>query len=336
MENRSVRITGPGAVVAAVPSLCGFVPQESLVAICLQGPRRRIGLTLRVDLPAVRDDVVGVAELAARLEHEQPAAVVLVVCTDAAGDRPHQELLDRLCDALDDVHVLDRLLLRSGRWRSYDCDDLTCCPADGQPVPEPAAALVAEAAYGGRAVLPDRAALAASFAPPAWLAARVAEQQLDEAMEQWLLSVADQGLDAARRDAVAAVRDALAFEVRAEPAEAASLVAGLQDVVVRDEVATLALDDTEALLSLLLALARQSVAPYDVPVCTLVALVAWVRGDGALANVALDRALAGDPAYSMALLLRTGLDGQLPPKAVREWLEQTRSVLRPRRKGTAA
>jgi len=29
----------------------------------------------------------------------------------------------------------------------------------------------------------------------------------------------------------------------------------------------------------------------------------------------------------MALLLRAGLDGQLPPKAVRSWLRETRSAL---------
>jgi hypothetical protein len=110
-----------------------------------------------------------------------------------------------------------------------------------------------------------------------------------------------------------------------QPDEAlTSIVISLQDVAVRDDVATMALDDSEALLTLLLTLARQTVAPYDVPVCTLVALVAWVRGDGALANVALDRALTGDPSYSMAKLFRAGLDGQLPPSAVKEWLRETR------------
>jgi hypothetical protein len=79
---------------------------------------------------------------------------------------------------------------------------------------------------------------------------------------------------------------------------------------------------------LVLTLARQTLAPYDVPICTLVALVAWVRGDGALGNVALDRALSGDPSYSMAKLLRAGLDGQLPPSAVKQWLRETRRAVR--------
>src|ERR1700756_5370090 len=35
---------------------------------------------------------------------------------------------------------------------------------------------------------------------------------------------------------------------------------------------------------------------------------AWQRGNGALANMALDRALADDPVYTMAQLLRQAID----------------------------
>ena len=45
----------------------------------------------------------------------------------------------------------------------------------------------------------------------------------------------------------------------------------------------------------------------------LLAFVAWQSGDGALANVALDRALADDPRYSMALLLRQVITAGAPP-----------------------
>jgi len=45
--------------------------------------------------------------------------------------------------------------------------------------------------------------------------------------------------------------------------------------------------------------------------------VAWQSGDGALANVALDRALADDPRYSMALLLRQVITAGAPPSLAR-------------------
>ena len=48
-----------------------------------------------------------------------------------------------------------------------------------------------------------------------------------------------------------------------------------------------------------------------------VAFVARRSGDGALANVALDRALADRARYSMAQLLRDALDSGAPPSMAR-------------------
>jgi hypothetical protein len=45
--------------------------------------------------------------------------------------------------------------------------------------------------------------------------------------------------------------------------------------------------------------------------------VAWQCGDGALANVALDRALGDEPGYSMALLLRQVIAAGVPPSLAR-------------------
>jgi hypothetical protein len=55
----------------------------------------------------------------------------------------------------------------------------------------------------------------------------------------------------------------------------------------------------------------------DAAPATLLAVTTWVRGDGAMANVALDRALGSEPGYSLARLLRTALDACLPPAEVR-------------------
>jgi hypothetical protein len=49
------------------------------------------------------------------------------------------------------------------------------------------------------------------------------------------------------------------------------------------------------------------------PVASVLAVCAWVDGDGAAARVALDRALAADPAYSLAALVSAALDTGTPP-----------------------
>lgn len=78
----------------------------------------------------------------------------------------------------------------------------------------------------------------------------------------------------------------------------------------RAERVTLAMG-REDLLQRLLALCRS--VPDDCPreaaaICTVAAHLAWVTGDGALARVAVDRALRLQPAYRLALLLEELID----------------------------
>jgi Domain of unknown function (DUF4192) len=49
----------------------------------------------------------------------------------------------------------------------------------------------------------------------------------------------------------------------------------------------------------------------------LLAFTAWQGGDGAMASIAIERALAADPEYSMALLIADALHAGLPPSAAR-------------------
>ena len=62
---------------------------------------------------------------------------------------------------------------------------------------------------------------------------------------------------------------------------------------------------------------RRAQPGYVPAPAALLAFVAWQSGDGALANVALDRALADDPRYSMALLLRQVITAGAPPSLAR-------------------
>src|SRR5439155_981162 len=56
----------------------------------------------------------------------------------------------------------------------------------------------------------------------------------------------------------------------------------------------------------------------------LLAVSALLRGDGALANVALERALGADPGHRLARSLRQALDGGWGPREIRSWLEGAR------------
>jgi hypothetical protein len=87
--------------------------------------------------------------------------------------------------------------------------------------------------------------------------------------------------------------------------DAAWLALALRDPRARDDAWPRMLPEhREAHLRLWQDLTRLARPGYVAAPASLLALVAWQSGNGALANVALDRALADDPHYSMALLLR--------------------------------
>ena len=52
----------------------------------------------------------------------------------------------------------------------------------------------------------------------------------------------------------------------------------------------------------------------------------WLRGDGAMADVALTRALRSEPGHALARLLRQGLDSCLPPAELRSLIGRAVAV----------
>lgn len=91
----------------------------------------------------------------------------------------------------------------------------------------------------------------------------------------------------------------------------------LVNLRVRDE-AWVRIDDGEisAHIRLWRDVVRRVAEPYLPGPACLLAFAAWRAGEGALANLALDRALAADPHYSMARLLHELFVSGLPPWSV--------------------
>lgn len=322
------RLSTPGQLAALVPHLVGFVPQESLVALSLRRPRSRLGLTLRADLseePGLADQVV------AALAKDRAGSCALLVHTDeASADRhPWTGLVDRVEGRLGSagIDVPHALLVRDGRWWSYRCRR-ACCPSEGTTL-ETGSAVVqetaAERALEGRAVLASRAELVASLeARPALGPALVRRLQMQAA--EALAVRAGRDRAATEREELTRWRAALdAWEqqpAQVPPADSAALVAALHLVPVRDRVASWGLTRAEPLLGLLVQLCRGTVPPDDAPLSAVLGWVAYSRGDGALALVAVQRALRTDPGYVLAGLLLQALDGQLPPAALRAVLRR--------------
>jgi Domain of unknown function (DUF4192) len=324
-----VRLGSAEALLAVVPNLLGFHPSQSLVVLGVSGPRDRVSLTFRYDLPGPDDDDLtsDIAGHASEVLTREAISAVVIVGYGAAG--PVERAVAALAAALEDCGVEVGAMLRaeSGRYWSLSCPDPDCCPPEGtpfDPCSHPAARLLAEA---GLDVLPDRAALARTLQPPPGTA-KATRQATGRALRRLgrVVTAAERdGRDSARAVAeagIAAVREAIG-EYRSGAAigdrgRLAFLAVAVSNLRVRDD-AWARMDPAHAQdhLRLWTDLVTGA-APEFVPApAALLAFTAWQAGEGALANVAAERALAADPAYTMALLVTEAVQAGLPPASAR-------------------
>lgn len=312
----------PGALIAALPAILGFVPEKSLVLVSVDGGE--LGSVMRVDLSDELADNVGrLADVAAAAA---PAAAIAVVvdaegtCCPVCNDQ-HRRLIGALSEKLarNDIellsaHVVDRVA-SGGRWHCADG-----CGAGGS-VDDPAASpLAAAAVLEGRRLYPRRADLQAVITPDdTERSAAVAAVIDDCASARAAAGDADPG-ERARRDVEQALAAVAGLAAGREPADAelAALGCSLTDVVVRDALCALAIGehaaDAEAMWALL---ARRLPEPWRADALVLLAFCAYVRGDGPLAGVSLEAALRCVPGHRMAGLLDTALQSGLRPDRIR-------------------
>lgn len=171
----SVRLGSPAEVAAAIPHFFGFHPDSSIVLLGLARSRHdcRAGIShgLRVDLTSVAHGPAAFGRWAASRLVEAGANETLCVIYPPEGGparmADYRRLVAGMCTPLRlaGVAPLDVLFVADGRWWSFLCDSPTCCPPEGSRVESGASAIAALSAYSGLAVLPNRAALAASLEP---------------------------------------------------------------------------------------------------------------------------------------------------------------------------
>jgi hypothetical protein len=327
-----VMANSPPALLAVIPHLLGFTPQASVVVIGLAAPRDRIKFTLRYDLPDPPHAGLA-ADMAA---HAVGIVSSQRLTTMVAVGYGAEALVDPVAGALRHaaweagIDLQDFLRVEGLRYWSYRCADEACCPAAGTPFDpdsEPAAAAMAAA---GQRVLADRAAVAAGVAPLGGVAAesmRQATRRAERHVSQLLAKVRKSArLGAARRLIAAEGLNAVGSMIATYRAggryttdyQVAWITVALRDLRVRDDAwARMDPRYLDAHRRLWTDVTRRAQSGYVAAPAALLAFVAWQSGDGALANVALDRALADDPQYSMALLLRQVISAGAPPSLAR-------------------
>ncbi len=327
-----IRVSSPADVLAVVPHLIGFHPGKSLVVMGIGRPRARIQLAFRYDLPDPPDAVhaADIAEHAAEvLRHRRLSTVIGVGYGPGALVTP---VADALAAALRQAGLRLHELLRveDGRYWSYVCQNPECCPADGVPFDVSASPAAAAMTVAGLVAYPDRAALARTLAPVTGAAARSMDRATSQARERAASLIAQASpspgdkqrtrllVDEGRRAVREAISTYRAGGGLLDDDAVAWLTVVMAHLAVRDDAwARMDPGYREAHLRLWTDVARRAAPAYLPAPASLLAFTAWQSGDGALANIAIDRALAADPGYSLAQLLRDIMDAGVPPSAAR-------------------
>jgi hypothetical protein len=336
-ERPAVRISDPGEVAAALPHLLGFRPRESIVLLALGGRSgSRLEVSARGDIPPPGERATLARELVTRVVPANPTSVLVLVASEAvdAGGRggglPHRDLVHEVIAALADrgLGARDVLLVRGGRWWSYDCPQPCCAPGAGTPIPGGVSELAAASVLAGQVVVDDRAELCARIEPDPRRSTAMAE-----ALERLGLGFAEEirsrGWAAVAEESWHAVLAALGrmrarSGARLSDDEVARLLWGLCDVSVRDRAFRPALGpDAAAAERLWTECTRRGAPPFTAAPATLLAVSAWLRGDGALAGIALERALGDDPEYGLAQQLAGALSAGVPPAQLRTLVADT-------------
>jgi Domain of unknown function (DUF4192) len=308
---------GPEDLLAAVPVLLGFKPEESLVLLTLEALRP---FHARVDLPSPDELDESLAELVETLlspcrSHGVGRVALVFYGADARLAAEAGAELRRAFEA-DGVRVLDVVRAHAGRWSRVPCRpgavEGPSAAYDDETHP-----FSAQAVFEGHVTHRSREELRATLAPCPQTRAR---------WGRLLATTGEPGPLAA-----AEVADLLAGWVESgegpDDRGAVRLLGAVRRVEVRDAALYAVTRDTaRGHLRVWAALLRGAPDPQVPDVAAVTAFCAWQCGNGALAWCALDRGFEVDPGHRLATCLAECLTRAVPPTAWGEVAEEADSA----------
>jgi Domain of unknown function (DUF4192) len=324
--SRSLAIRTPAELIAVVPFVMGYHPNNSVALVGLAGSRMEFAACHDLPPPEVSD---ADAELAADavadvVTRQQPTRVVIV------GYGPARRALPALLRSAEavrrrGVEVFDVMRVENGRWWSYACPDRECCPPEGTPCLPGDSVIAAEATFHGAVALPSRKDLVAQVAAVDG-AERAEMVRATERARRRFTDLLAEDLTAERYGRLIRQQGKLAIRAAEkcyrsgrslEPDEIAWLGVLLVDRSVEDLALDRAATAHEWQIRLWTDVLRRVEPAYVAPAGCLLAFTAWQAGFGALARVAVDRAIAEEPQHQMAELLHNVLGFGLAPHMLR-------------------
>lgn len=307
-----VRLNDLAELLAGIPVVLGFHPEDSLVLITLRGKDPCwLGLTLRADLAPPEHHRALVDRLLAPVRRSGADTVVLAVIGGTADPPSFRDLVERTRAALSgvDIPVAHAVWAESthsdAHWECFD--EMGC----GGRLPDQRSTVLAAAMTAvGSVTFGSRDELARLFEPPDEDTAARRGNLLDQA------GIEDESTSVER---LATVRAAVADgRTPTEDEDVVRLGVALSDYTVRDVCLGYALSEQAADAERLwLDLVRALPAPERAEPAVLLAMSAYLRGNGGLANIAVENAELALPGHTLAVLLRTAIGLGLAPERMR-------------------
>ena len=292
----------PEDVLAAVPVVLGFAPQDSLVMLTFGGAEQ---FHARLDLPPGPAEIPPCVDAVLRpaLTQRVRGVVFVLYAADALLARALAEELTERFEAYR-IRVIDCLRVHDGRW--FAPTGRPGVPDHGVPFDIADHEFRAAAVLDGRVTLGSRAELAAQVAADTAMVAET-EAALTDA-EPLSLS-----------GAVGLVSRSLSRGRAGDAEDLASLLLALRDPKVRDQAwSGLRREEAPAHVALWTDVVRRAPEELVADPAAILAFAAWLRGDGALAWCALDRCLAVDPGHRLGGMVARVLAEAVPPSAWEE------------------
>lgn len=325
-EPATIRIASPGDLASAIPYLLGFHPHESLVIV---GSRAKGGaMAARLDLAPVPDAYRAAAN--AFRNHAGCESVLLAGYGSADQVTPAVDAASEVLTHYGlEIHEIIRVC--DGRYWSLTCTSPACCSPDGVPFDASTSQAAAAAVYAGCVTRPSREDLVDSLAPVTGDGRMHMAKATKEAERRLCPTSMKRPVPTppATTEHLSRIHE-VADQARAgeplndmEVAEVGVLLASLQ---LRDEMCERVIADADDAVAMRHHLdfwsdvLRRVERRYTPAPASLLAFTAYLEGEGALANAALDRALEVDTTYKIACILREIVRAGIPPKGLRALL----------------
>lgn len=296
-------LTSPHDLLSAIPFVVGFKPEDSIILISIKSDS--VSMAMRIDFPPSLDgDQIDL--LMSHLRRDRAESVLAVFYSSQLTDATSL-VIELITSAIqsNDMKLRESLVVSNQRWRSLLCNDEECCPTEGSPLPDIHQSRIAveQVALGKPLPFENMDELVASLAP------LPEDRELLKFISQIPTIDYESDPRPLQREGAEAVIDFMAdFQAEGlcrDKKLIALVLVRLLDLQVRDFALGSVTEETmNHYFNAWRWLMRIAPEGHVAPVATLFAAVAYERGDGALAQRALDRVETDDPNYAMLTLFR--------------------------------